>query len=44
MDKYESIPLELPNDYVTAFNGFALDIGKLIYFKWYTMFMFVIVK
>ena len=30
MEKYESIPLELPNDYVQACNGFALDIGKLI--------------
>ena len=30
MEKYESIPLELPNDYVSAFNGFALDIGELM--------------
>ena len=29
MEKYQSIPLELPNDYVQACNGFALDIGGL---------------
>ena len=29
MDKYESIPLELPSEYAEASPGFTLDIGEL---------------